>query len=119
VEEYKILVIDDETSIRMSLKDYLEDEGYDVTIAESGEEALEHVKKNKFDVAIVDIRLPGIDGNIFIEKAYKLSPETYYLIHTGSVQFSLSTKLKDIGVQLDDILYKPLRDLNIMVVKKV
>ncbi|MFQ5900982.1 MAG: response regulator [Thermodesulfobacteriota bacterium] len=58
----KILVVDDEENIRMFYKEELEDEGLEVHLAGSGEEALEMIGKNSFDLVSLDIRLPGIDG---------------------------------------------------------
>jgi two-component system nitrogen regulation response regulator NtrX len=57
-----ILVVDDEAEIRKSLRGVLEDEGYKVSTAESGEACLEALKTRSFDVVLLDIWLPGIDG---------------------------------------------------------
>ena len=60
----KILIIDDERSIRNSLKEILDDEGYDVEVAENGQQGVEMVEKEKYDVIFCDIKMPIMDGTI-------------------------------------------------------
>jgi len=59
---HNILIVDDEAGILDSLKGVLEDEGYKPACAKSGEACLELVEKRPFDVVLLDIWLPGIDG---------------------------------------------------------
>jgi len=58
--------------VRINLEDFLEDEGFEVESAGNGEAGLELVDRCRFDVAVVDMRLPGIDGNAFIKEAKKM-----------------------------------------------
>ena len=58
----KILVVDDEENIRFLFKEELEEEGYSVEVASNGYEAIEKAKKSKFDVIVMDIKMPGMDG---------------------------------------------------------
>ncbi len=58
----KILVVDDEEGIRLLYKEELRDEGLDVDTAASGEEALAKLEKDKFDLVVLDIKMPGMDG---------------------------------------------------------
>jgi len=58
----KILVIDDEKNIRLTLRDILEDDGHIVLEAGSGEDGIEILKKENADLVLLDIRLPGMDG---------------------------------------------------------
>jgi putative two-component system response regulator len=60
--EKKILVIDDETMITKTLQKLLKKEGYDATIVSSGTQALDEVKTNDFDLIVIDIRMPQMDG---------------------------------------------------------
>lgn len=110
-----ILIVDDETSIRLSLADYLEDAGFDVMIAGSAEEGLRLLGKSKPQVAIVDIRLPEMDGNEFIVKARQLNPRLGILIYTGSVDYILNEELIKLGVRSRDILYKPVEDMSMII----
>ncbi len=70
--EARILVVDDEYLIRWTLQKNLEKEGYEVILAETGEEALEKVKEEAPDLALLDIKLPGIDGYEVLERALKI-----------------------------------------------
>jgi len=58
----KILVVDDESSIRRTLKEILEFEKHNVTLAQNGLEALELIKEEEFDAALLDIKMPEMDG---------------------------------------------------------
>ena len=57
-----ILVVDDEEHIRLLFKEELEDEGYAVELASNGVEALEKLKRSNYDVIVLDIKMPGMDG---------------------------------------------------------
>jgi CheY-like chemotaxis protein len=57
-----ILVVDDEEHIRLLFKEELEDEGYTVELASNGVEALEKLKRSNYDVIVLDIKMPGMDG---------------------------------------------------------
>ena len=108
------LILDDEESIRQSIAAYMEDEGYIVFQAASGEEALEIVKNNPVDEAVVDIRLPGIDGNTFMIEARKILPDIKYIIHTGSADYVPPPKVKALGVTSAKVLIKPTSDLKVL-----
>lgn len=92
----------------------MEDDGYIVFQAASGEEALEIVKKHPIDEAVVDIRLPGIDGNTFMIEARKILPGIKFVVHTGSADYIPPEAVKKMGVTLDKVLIKPASDLNIL-----
>jgi len=110
----QVLILDDEESIRQSISAYFEDEGFVVFHASSGEEGLELVKKNRIDGAIVDIRLPGMDGNAFILKAFEMQPAIRFLVHTGSTDYVLSESVKSAGVSPEDVFIKPVHDLSVL-----
>ncbi|WP_428609545.1 response regulator [Sedimenticola sp.] len=108
-------MIDDEASIRESLSAFLEDYDYVVESAESAEEALDMLQRERFDVAIVDMRLPGESGDVFIVKAAALMQDLRFLIHTGSVEFHLTDILKNHGITAQHVYLKPLDDLTVLV----
>jgi len=62
MNDIKILVVDDEENIRFLFKEELEEEGYLVELASNGFEAIDKVKGTKFDVIVMDIKMPGMDG---------------------------------------------------------
>ena len=108
-----ILIIDDEQSVRISLSEYLKDLGYDVTSVVTAEDAIAHLRTQKPDLMIVDIRLPGIDGIKLIIKAHEIYSDIKYLIHTGSVAFRLPDALIKLGLTSESVVKKPVNDLNI------
>ena len=109
----RVLVVDDEPSIRNSLVEFLEDCEFAVSAAESAERALEMIDHTPIDVAIVDIRLPRLDGDTFILQTHQRFPEMRFLIHTGSVEYKLPDELKAFGVTRESVFLKPQTDLSV------
>lgn len=66
MSEKRVLIVDDESSIRESLAEFLRDFGMNVDTAENAEDALELLRQKSFDVMIADLRLPGITGDAMI-----------------------------------------------------
>jgi len=79
-ETVKILVVDDEKSMREFLEIMLEKEGYEVSCAENGEEALEVIRNKRFDLVITDIRMQPIDGLEVLKQSKAISPGTAVII---------------------------------------
>ena len=79
----KILVVDDEKTIRDSLKMVLDEEGFITSTAADGEEALRKINEEEFDVVITDIKMPKFDGMQLLESSAKLSPGTFFIIMTA------------------------------------
>lgn len=114
--DISILLVDDDELIRDCVTAYLEDEGFDVHRAASGEEALDLMAQVRPLVCISDMRLPGMDGEAFIVAAHALCPATRFFLHTGML-YSLSEELRAIGMTVDDVLLKPIHDLSKLVAK--
>ena len=112
-EKPKIIIVDDESSVCISLSEHLLDLEYTVNYYLTAEEALQHIEQKDPDIMIVDIRLPGIDGTKLIVKANEMNSNIKYLIHTGSVAFALPDYLIKLGLTPDHVLKKPVKDLNI------
>jgi two-component system response regulator AtoC len=72
MSEARVLVVDDEYLIRWTLQKNLEKEGYEVILAETGEEALDKLQEEAPDLMLLDIKLPGMDGYEVLEKALKI-----------------------------------------------
>lgn len=111
----KILIVDDDESIRGSLGEFLEDYDYEVVKAASAEQALARIRGAHFDIAVVDLRLPGMSGDVMIPEAHELDPEIRFIIHTGSMDYVLSEDLIRMGMRPEHVLLKPVTDLSILV----
>lgn len=79
----KILVVDDEEIMRMSLQAWLEEDGFSVTTARDGHEALGLIEKEQFDVAMVDLKMPGMDGIELLRETKKHQSNLPVLIMTA------------------------------------
>ena len=105
----KILVIDDERSIRNTLKDILGFEGYAIDVAEQGSLGLEMVKSTDYDIILCDIKMPEMDGIEVLEKILELKPETTVVMISG--HGNIDTAVEAIKKGAFDFIVKPL-DLN-------
>jgi DNA-binding response OmpR family regulator len=100
-----ILVIDDEPAARLSLAELLSLEGYEVTAAASGEEALERLPDGPFDLAIVDLKMPGMDGLQVVEVLQEQSANTVIIMLTA--HGTLETAVQAMRQGAHDYLLKP------------
>ncbi len=105
----KILVIDDEASIRRTLKDILEYEKYDVDVAEDGFDGLEKAESDNFDVILCDIKMPRMDGIEVLEKLQNKSPDSTVVMISG--HGTIDAAVECIKKGAFDFISKPL-DLN-------
>lgn len=78
-----LLVVDDELIVRDSLDKWFREEGYDVTVAESAHDALSKMAAQKFDLALVDIKMPGTDGVELQRRVHEIDPDMLVIIMTG------------------------------------
>jgi DNA-binding response OmpR family regulator len=102
----RILVVDDDVNILRVFRRILEKEGYAVDTAETGKDALKKIKKAKFDVCIVDVKLPDMDGTELLLKIPN-DPKTIKIIVTGFSTDEVGKKAADYGA--DDFLVKPVK----------
>jgi len=79
----KLLVVDDELIVRDSLDKWFREEGYDVTPAESAQDALTKMGEGRYDLALVDIKMPGVDGVELQKRMHEIDPEMLVIIMTG------------------------------------
>lgn len=105
----KILIIDDERSIRNSLKEILADEGYDVEVAENGRQGCEMVEKEKYSVIFCDIKMPEMDGIEVLEKLKEMGVDSAVIMISG--HGDIDTAVECIKKGAFDFIQKPL-DLN-------
>jgi len=103
---HKILIVDDESAIRQSLKGVLEDEGYEAQTAESGEACLESLRRRPFDIVLLDIWLPGADGLEILESVRELEHPPEVIIISGHGTIETAVRATKLGAY--DFLEKPL-----------
>jgi len=106
VKEMKpVLIVEDETIMRESLRDWLKDGGYEVETAEEGEEALEKIEKKEFSVAVLDLRLPGKDGLEVLKEATAKDPKIKGIVITAYPTVETAVEAMKIGAV--DYIVKP------------
>jgi DNA-binding response OmpR family regulator len=100
-----VLVVDDEGPNRYAVSKTLQRVGYVVNDAASGEEALEHINRQEYDVVLTDIRMPGIDGVELLRRIKEQSPDAIVILMTGYA--SLGTAVEALRLGAHDYLIKP------------
>ena len=111
-----ILIVDDEAGIRESLAGVLTDEGYSASSAESGEACLERLRKGAFDVVLLDIWLPGIDGLETLESIHDMDDAPEVIMISGHGTIETAVRATKLGAY--DFLEKPLSiDKTLILVK--
>ena len=105
----KILIVDDEASIRNTLKEILEFEKYDVDEATDGIQCLGKLKKSKYDVVIMDIKMPKMDGMEALERVQTISSDTPVIMISGHAD--IDTAVDAVKKGAFDFISKP-PDLN-------
>jgi DNA-binding response OmpR family regulator len=101
----KILVVDDEETMRRSLNDILRLDGYYVQTASDGAAALESLRRETFDLMLLDLKMPGMDGLEVLQTASKIAPDTYVIFLTA--HGSLESAIEALRRQAYDYLLKP------------
>ena len=109
----KLLIIDDEKSIRKTLREILEYEKYQVDEAADGMEGISLIQKNKYDVVLCDIKMPKMDGIEVLDKIMQLSPDTAVVMVSG--HGNIETAVEAVKKGAFDFIAKPL-DLNRLLV---
>ena len=94
----KILVIDDEQSIRELLNTLLHRKGYDVVLAESGKKGLELFRRERPDVMVLDLKMPGMDGLTVLQQVRSLEPKQPVIILTGAGTAEEKQQVRALGV---------------------
>ncbi|MCX7794737.1 MAG: sigma-54 dependent transcriptional regulator [Thermodesulfovibrionales bacterium] len=101
----KILVVDDEKDILRALEFILSREGYTVTTATNGQEAMELLKNEEYDLVLTDLRMPGMDGMEVLEKSLQLRPSTAVIIMTAYATVESAVQAMRMGAS--DYIVKP------------
>jgi DNA-binding response OmpR family regulator len=101
----KLLVVDDESGILDEIKSFFEEEGFQVFVADSGEQGIQVLKREKPDVLLLDMKLPDMSGLLVLKVAKESSPLTKVIVNTGYVDQALIDQAEELG--RDVFLQKP------------
>ena len=111
-DKCRILVVDDEQSLRIIISQVLADDGHDVTVAANGEEGLELFEKNPFPVVFTDIVMGDLNGLELLKKIKAIQPETQVIVITSHA--SLDTAINALRSGAYDYLVKPFEELDMI-----
>ncbi|HVN49144.1 MAG TPA: response regulator [Bacteroidota bacterium] len=101
----RILVVDDEEALRMVLSSELEGEGYKVSNAADGQEAINTLTSNEFDLVLLDIKMPNVDGFEVLKYIKERWPKTKVVMLTGFADLKNAIESKKLGAE--DFISKP------------
>jgi DNA-binding response OmpR family regulator len=104
-DDTRILVVDDDEAIRSTVKAILEDEGYSVDLASTGSEAIEKTQKKTYNLALLDIRLPDMEGVELLKSMKDTVPRMRKIMVTGYP--SLQNAISALNKNADAYLVKP------------
>ena len=107
----KILVVDDEIKIREIIKEYAEFEGYEVAQAEDGMQAVEMVKNQDFDIIIMDVMMPKLDGYSACKEIRKIKQIPVIMLSARGEEYD---KLFGFEIGVDDYVVKPFSPKELM-----
>ncbi|HVP26478.1 MAG TPA: response regulator [Candidatus Bathyarchaeia archaeon] len=106
-ERARILVVDDDESIRKTISTILEEKGYIVNTAENGKEAIEKTNARFYNLALIDIRLPDMEGTELLTRIRETTPPMIKIIVTGFP--SLQNAMEAVNKSADAYLIKPVK----------
>ncbi len=112
----KILVVDDDENIRNTMKTILEDEGYIVDSAATGREAVQKTQKSAYNIALLDIRLPDMEGVELLKLIKDTVPRTRKIMVTGYP--SMQNAISALNKNADAYLIKPIDIENLLNIVK-
>ena len=117
MENVRILVVDDEEGMRDSLSEWLEEDGYDVTAVESGRKAIEKVREEPWNILLIDLKMPGLDGIETMREIKKIHSDLPVLIITAYATVSSAVSAMKEGAY-DDVV-KPFNpeEISILIAK--
>lgn len=108
----KILVVDDDSGICSTMEDILVEENYDVTVAYDGFNAIDKIKESSFSIALMDFRMPGINGLETFKKIKQIQPGIKGFIMTAYLDHELMIEAKKEGVL--EVMFKPINIPNLL-----
>lgn len=115
--QYRFLVIEDDQEMRLLLEDFIQEEGYEVRSTDNGSDAFRLLAKDKFDLIITDVRMPGLSGLDILPGIKKLQPHSAIIVITAFGSEEVYARAMERGA--DGYLEKPisLEKLKILIKK--
>ncbi len=108
MDKKKILVVDDERYTCEFLRELLSEEGYSVSVIQDGADAINKIKEDSFDVVLLDILMPGVNGVEIIKILKEVRPELPIVVITAYVGHKLVQEA--VGLGIEGCLYKPIEE---------
>lgn len=109
-----ILIVEDDKMIRDNIALYLEEEGFIVQASDTGKNAFGLLTHFQPSIAIMDIRLPDMNGNEVMKKILEKIPQMKFIVHTGYLEYTVPDYLQQLGEESLQVLFKPLPNLEVM-----
>ena len=106
-KQKSIIIIDDDKSILQVLTRIFQKEGYDTDLAETGQEAMEKIQNKKYNLALIDVKLPDTNGIDLLARIHKIHPNIIKIAITGFPSLEDGTKVMDRGAAA--YLVKPIK----------
>ena len=107
----KLLIVDDETKIQLVLKEYANYEGYETDLCSNGLEAISMAKENDYDLIIMDVMMPGLDGFSAVKEIKKFKDIPVLMLSARSEEYD---KLHGFEIGIDDYVTKPFSPKEVM-----
>ena len=105
---HKLLIVDDDTGLLDALATYMKGVGYEVVTANSGEAALDQALQHKFDLVLMDVRLPGLSGSETMMRLKNLQPQVEEVFFTADQDFESSMDFLRFSLPAERVLVKPI-----------
>jgi DNA-binding NtrC family response regulator len=102
----RVMFVDDEESVRLSWNRYLSQQGFDVTTAADGGNAIDLLRSEPIDVVVSDLKMPGVDGVQLLQWIHDERPETQFILLTGYGSEDVERKVRELGAY--EYLNKPI-----------
>ena len=104
-EDARVLVVDDEPMVCLSLSNWLEEENYFARAVEDGPKAVAAVREENWDIILLDLRMPGMDGMEVLKKIKEIAPQTVVIMMTAYGEVDLAVRAIKGGA--NDFILKP------------
>ncbi len=103
----KLLIVDDEVELTDCLREIFEPRRYQVTVLTDGETALQYIRHNECHVALIDMKIPRLDGQYLIQKALRFKPALKIIPYSGAFAREMKELLASVGFDPETLVAKP------------